>query len=65
MAVIVIMGIIFTIGFYSYSSYVNKNKNKMYKIEVEQIKVAASAYLREIETDPNYKFYSKKIQQLV
>lgn len=59
LAAMAIMGIVVTISFYSYASYKEKNDEKILQIEAEQIKVAASAYLREIETDPNYKSYTK------
>mgnify|MGYP003294658881 CR=1 FL=1 len=60
LAAVAIMGIIITISFYSYTSYKKKSDEKLLKIEAEQIKVAANAYLREMEMDPNYKSYTKE-----
>lgn len=60
LAALAIMGIVVTMSFYSYISYKKKSEEKLLKIEAEQIKIAANAYLREIEADSNYKSYFKE-----
>ena len=58
LAALAIMGIIITMSFYSYSSYKKKSEDKLLLIEKEQISLAANAYVRELEMDSNYSYYT-------
>lgn len=60
LAVILVMGIVTSIGIFSFMSYMEKSKEKLLKIEVEQIKIAANAYIKEVELRGDYKYYIVK-----
>ena len=60
LAVIVILSILFSIGFYSYTAYVSSAREKTKKIEIAQIINSGAAYHKEMQQNKNYLYYVDK-----
>lgn len=57
LATIVVLGILFIIGMYSYNSYIKRSREKIKEIEVSEIINAAAAYHEEFKNTNKYTSY--------